>query len=244
MSFSTFTKYCLIAIALQLPLPIVRAGTVLPVNNGDFEQSVVFTGQYPLIDPTQYWNLGTIPDWTVAGSMAGDYRPTAQPTYDPASFIDPYAGLNVAFVTDASISQILEIQALAFHTYTVSVAVGRRYEVLTPQDFAIQLFGGTTPIINFTGSTSDIPLGGWRVFTASGTVESLSGDNASLQLVLSGGSSLPWSAGQIVFDNVSLSDSSEGGDMAPIPEPATIGLFGVGLAAIAFSKFRHSSSRQ
>jgi hypothetical protein len=221
-------RVCLAAGVLYCALPLM--GSIIPVTNWGFEASTEFSGQSPFT-PTQYWNLGSIPGWDVTGTWVGDFRPTAIP---PTKSIDPYEGLNVAFVQSASISQQLSSSAVEGRTYTLSVAVGRRYEVQQAVSFTIQLLAGGVPIIDYTGDTGSLAPGGWQVWSLRGIATGVSGD---LEIVLSGGDAALSNGGQIEFDAVHLSDSV-------VPEPASLILFGFGISAIGFSRLLHSKIRR
>jgi hypothetical protein len=219
----------LLIVGTQWVVPLLKAN-IIPISNAGFEASTEFTESCPGgsavcvcpgTSPTQYFNLNYIPDWTVSGTWVGDYRPTVEP---PVRFISPYAGLNVAYVASGTLSQVLTDVVGPDLIYTLAVAVGRRYEVQDPQSFTIQLLAGQTAIIDYTGDTSGIALGGWQLITLQGSSGNLS--SIPLQVVLSGGNgALDYSAGQIVFDNVRLTDN--------VPEPFTLGLFGSGIGVIA-----------
>jgi hypothetical protein len=225
---------------LTIPMSVFGSPASIPINNAGFEASTTFQYTYPQW-PGQAWNL-SVPGWTILNNnpvgplngIAGDYRPTEQIVDGTPLYINPYAGLNVAFIagfpppSDAIgdqgiLQQFLTTNVTPGNEYTLSVAVGREFQ-FSPEPFGVELLAGGVDILSFFGSTGTITPGSWDLITLTGQAGDVSGP---LEIRLSGGGR---AGGEVLFDQVSLTDPS-------VPEPATYSMLMGGIVLLGLGKF-------
>lgn len=184
------------------------SASVIPVANASFEM------HGPLIScgPGCFYNLGPIPDWTIAGTgEAGSWH--------PISAFPPPDGSFIAYSNGGTISQMLTTSLTPNTTYTLSVYVGHRPDGLA-DGFTIALDAGTTVLKSLSGYNGFFPLGTFEdeilTFTTGATVAP--GD---LSIVLTSDGQ------QVDFDNVRLTAST-------VPEPASLSLLAGGFGLLIF----------
>jgi len=168
------------------------------------------------------YNTGPIPDWTTTGGQQGSWQPSS------AYFSSPVPdGSLVAYSNGGTISQTLSDSLLANTLYTLSVALGNRFDVISNNlatTYLIQLFAGNTLLNSITGSNALITPGTFMDVS----FNYLSGatlPSGNLSIVLS-------SVGpQSDFDNVRLTTTS-------VAEPGSLTLLaaGLGLALFVFRR--------
>src|SRR5579863_10359673 len=190
----------------------------ISIQNASFEtvNPLTFTG----CGTGCAYNFGPIPGWTLNGT-GGSFQPGS--TY----YTSLPDGNTVAFISTpgATISQTLPVSLMPDTTYTLSVDVGNRLDLLET-GFSISLDAGATALNTVTGSNSTITPGTFAnetlTYTTGSTV--LPGD---LTIILGSGGS------QSNFDNVRLTTSSTSGGSASVPEPSGLLLLVMGLSCLA-----------
>lgn len=188
----------------------------ISIQNASFETTYPLTGA---CGAGCGYNYGQIPGWTINGT-AGSFQPNS--TY----FTSVPNGKTVAFISNANgtISQTLAVSLLPDTTYTLSVDVGNRLDLLET-DFWISLDAGSTSLNAITGSNSTITPGTFanETFTYTTGSSVLPGD---LTIILG-------SRGfQSNFDNVRLTTNSPSGSV-PVPEPSGLLLLCMGIFCLA-----------
>jgi hypothetical protein len=195
----------------------VGNAAVISVNNASFEtfNPLNQTG----CGANCAFNVASIPGW-VNGGTSGSFRPgnPANTTY----FDSIPDGEIIAYSNDSTITQTVAATVQAGLLYTLMVDVGNRKE----QNFtgSVELLIGST-VIAATGVAA--PEGAFSTYTAlyTGLLADV-GKSITIRLSSAGA--------QGNFDNVRLSDST--GSL--VPEPATIGLMGLAVGLLAFSRKR------
>jgi len=167
------------------------------------------------------YNNGPIPGWIMSG-YGGSFQPGS------VYFASPVPdGSVVGYLNGGTISQTLSDSLLANTLYTLSVALGNRFDVISNNlatTYLIQLFAGNTLLNSITGSNALITPGTFMDVS----FNYLSGATlpaGNLSIVLS-------SVGpQSDFDNVRLTTTS-------VAEPGSLTLLaaGLGLALFVFRR--------
>jgi len=208
---------CTLCLALSVIGTAARADTI-PVQNASFEISNAMPD--PCLGTGCSFNYGPIPDWTVTGT-GGSWQPSS--SYFNLSTID---GSKVAFSSGGSISQILGVGLTPNSSYTLSVGIGNRLDLLVA-NFTIGLFAGTTPLEVLSGTNGSITPGTFAdesfTFVTGVTV-------APGNLMID----LTSSTNQTDFDNVTLTENA-----ISTPEASSLlllaaGLAGLGMLALSF----------
>jgi hypothetical protein len=206
---------CAFILAGALAAGPLKADSI-SIQNASFEMTNPLTGA---CGAGCGYNYGPIPDWTIYGT-AGSFQPNS--TY----FTSVPDGQTVAFIsnTGGAISQTLTVSLLPDTTYSLSVDVGNRLDLLET-GFSISLEAGSTVLKTITGSNSTITPGTFADETLTYTTGStpLPGD---LTIMLGSGGF------QSNFDNVQLTTSSTSNSV-PIPEPSELLLLCMGLFSLA-----------
>jgi hypothetical protein len=201
----------ILAVVVLLTLFALVGGSAradnIAVQNGSFEQ-LNASGFSFFCGSGCAYNLGPIPDWTMAG-YGGSFEPGG-------AFNTPVPnGSNIAFII-GTLSQDLGVSVIAGDTYTLSLFVGDRLDS-TPGTWSIMLDAGSTVLCSNGGATSSIASGTFAeescTFTASSTVPA--GD----LVVWLTGSGYPAS-----FDDVTVTQT---------PEPNSALLLGAGVLLLA-----------
>lgn len=202
------------AVGLCLCLSGGAWGDSVSIQNASFETTSPLTA--PCAGPeTCLYNFGPIPGWSITGS-SGSFEPSS------AYFSLPLPdGSILAFTNGGTISQTLTgISLLANSTYTLSVDVGRRFDVVAA-NYSISLYDGSTALCTTGGSNASIAAGSFIDATLTCTTGA-SVPSGFLGIVLTG------DGRQIDFDNVRLDVAS-----VSTPEPSVLVLMlttlGVGL---------------
>ncbi len=211
---------------MALGLAGVAEATPITIKNASFENIDIDTASY-INGPPGIW-IHSIEDWDILYNT----NSTGSGTYHPLN--DRYTndaipdGDQIAFTNGPDvISQTLD-ETLASNTlYSLSAYVGWRNDHTNSPEYFMELMAGgvSLSVISSTVSTQ----GDWDLITLSylsPTVVSL-GQNLEIRLGQIG------NGYQANFDMISLDASP-----APIPEPATMLLFGTGLAALVGNRIR------
>jgi hypothetical protein len=171
-----------------------------------------------------------MPGWTISGTNASAGQ------FEPSSFYFSLPlpdGNIVAYINSGSISQRLGVSVLPDSTYTLSVDVGRRFDV-AGVNYSLNLLDGSNVLGTCTqsGSNASIAAGTFTDITLTCTT------GASVPAGLLG-IELTGSGRQVDFDNVQLSVASA----VSTPEPGALALTFVGLL-MGGLLFVHSRRRQ
>ena len=221
-----------------------QAGLInLSVTNNSFED--------PLLNNPGGFS-GSVTGWTQNGNT-GVFEPVLPTTYASVP-----AGNQVAFIHETgSLSQVLGAQLVAGATYSLTVQVGDRGDAdgggnsINIGTYRVALYledagnpGNLGAATLLSDATSPFPADGSFTgatvnYNAPGTLGALAGRN--LLIALFGGvNPEPEVVNQVNFDNVQLTQFTQ--DEVPvtprIPEPATLALFGLGLAGIGLYRRR------
>ena len=153
-----------------------------------------------------------IPGWTVSGTV-GQFQPGVQAS-NFTYFNSVPDGITVAYSNGGTISQTVGPTVALGVLYTLNVDQGVRKDL--PDPGLVELMIGSNAPILATGVPAAPGSGNWSTYTA--TYIGLPGDvGKSIAIALVS------PAAQGDWDNVRLD--------AAVPEPATIGLVGIGLVA-------------
>ena len=199
-------------------------GDSVPIQNASFETT------NPLVascagPETCLFNFGPIPGWSTAG--AGSFEPSS--SYFNLPLPD---GSILAYTNGGSLSQTLTgISLLANSTYTLSIDVGRRFDVLAA-NYSIFLYDGASVLCTTSASNGSIAAGSFIDATLTCTTGA-SVPSGFLGIVLSG------DGRQVDFDNVRL-------DVVSTPEPSVLVLMltTLGVAGLLFARSRRNHNLQ
>ena len=166
-----------------------------------------------------FFRYGAIPDWTSSADFAsGQQQPGAS---------GPYLSVpstTIAFSNGATLSQTVAATVTPGMTYILTVELGHRID--QPFTASADLLVGPN-VFNAIG-TAPSP-GNWSPFTAEFTgTTAEAGDPITIQLLSSGS--------QGAFDNVSLA-------AAVTPEPAYLGVVGIGIAGLLAFALRNRNAQ-
>ncbi len=203
-------------------------GDSVAIQNASFESTSPLTA--PCAGPeTCLYNFGPIPGWSNTGST-GSFQPSS------AYFSLPLPDGNIlAFSNGGSISQTLTgISLLANSTYTLSVDVGRRFDVVAA-NYSLSLYDGSTVFCTSGDSNASIAAGSFIDATLSCTTGA-SVPSGFLGIVLSG------DGRQVDFDNVRLDVVST----VSTPEPSVLVLMltTLGVVGLLFARSRRNHHLQ
>jgi hypothetical protein len=182
------------------------------------------------------FNFGPIPDWTISGvnAAAGSFQPGSNGLY----FTSPIPV--IAFINSGAISQLTGVFVKPDSTYTLSVGVGRRLDVVPGVNYSLNLYDGSISNVfcSTPGGTnnSSITSGGFADITLTCTT----GASVTAGLL---GIELTGDGRQVNFDNVQLNVTTNG---VSTPEPSALALTVVGLfiGGLLFARSRRKQYLQ
>ncbi len=200
------------------------AASAIPVANPSFEtlpagglpNGCGVGCSYSMNDP--------VPGWTGFGSF-GQFQPG--PAFGNFTYFNTVPdGVTVAYSNGGGLTQTVAALAQAGVTYTLQVDVGYRKDV-TDQSLP-ELVVGSNTIANVIPNPPQFS-GDWVTDTITYTATALDA-GAPISIVLTA------NGVQGNWDNVRLSDN-----LAAIPEPMSVALFGTGIAALGLFRRRSGS---
>lgn len=204
------------------------------VNNPSFE--IVPAGGFPLTAGcvgagcSYSEGSGAIPAWT-SSSSSGEFIPGTQ-VGNFFAFNTIPNGTTVAFANTATISQTVGATVQVGVTYTLQIDLGWRNDMSAFTGMADLLVNGKQYV-----ATGAAPVqGNWSEFTATYTgLAADAGDPITIQLNSTGSF-----AQQADFDDVLLNSNIA----SPVPEPASIGILGVGLIGLLSRRSARNRARR
>jgi hypothetical protein len=188
-------------------------GDSVSIQNASFE--ITNTLDQPCTGSTACFNNGPVPGWTTLASGFGSFAPTS--TFFSLPLPD---GSIVAFTNGGALAQTLTgISLLPNSVYTLSVDVGRRFDVIAA-NYSLSLLDGSS-VFCTSGSTSNSSI-------TAGTFRDITLTCATGATVPAGflGIELTGDGRQIDFDNVQLDVTAS---TVSTPEPSALALTSVGL---------------
>jgi hypothetical protein len=189
------------ALVLCLCLSGGAWGDSIAIENASFETTTTLLASCAGPETCAY-NFGPIPGWSITGS-SGSFQPSS--FYLSLPLPD---GNILAFTNGGTISQTLTgISLLANSTYTLSVDVFRRFDVVAA-NYSISLLDGSNVLCTTGGSNGSITAGSFIDATLT-CATGASVPSGFLQIVLAG------DGRQIDFDDVRL-------DVVSTPEPSVL----------------------
>jgi hypothetical protein len=208
------TAACALAVGLAVPAP--ASATPIPVSNYSFE-TLLPSGGLPIgCGGSCAYSVDSIPGWTNSGT-SGQWFIGGYAGNPPA-----YDGNYIAYSNDNPISQNVAT-AVPGTTYTLQVELLHRTDAALAG--VVQLEIGGSPVATATGV--DGGPGTWSDWTAVYTAAAAdAGKTVTILLSTTGP--------QGDFDDVRLNAS----ELASIPEPASMALFGVGLTGLGMIRRR------
>lgn len=245
----------LIVALLAIASP-AQAAAVLTnlVTNGSFEQ---FTSS---LNSNRYRTITALPGWTITNTQIG-----SGPGLGPEAFVTdgttsnafgdrvvaanattPYpdadrSGLNaIYFVDDNALQRLSQSIYLAAGTYEVGfdiLAVPSGFGNQTNPTFTASIAGTTIT----SATVSSLSRGVWTHFAANVTI----GASAIYDYSVVYNSIGPGTAKDIIVDNFYVfTPSTIAGPGTYVPEPASLALFGAGIAALAAGRARITPRRR
>ena len=235
-------RISLFAAALTVAFALGLQAAAIPIQNAGFESGILAqngNGTFSQLIPgsTIFATGGTLDNWiassSTVGAAAGGFAPSPGGGVNWTSTW--WTGNNIGYLQATSgtvaLSQTLAATLLNDSTYTLSALVGRR--IFTPVlNYSIQLWAGSTML----ASASNLALasnssGSDSVTYASGSSNPLAGQTLSIVLRSTNAGSVT----EAFFDNVSLDVVAP---VSGVPEPSTMGLVVLGIAAGIFRTAR------
>jgi hypothetical protein len=211
-----------VLVATGLMTANANAGSIT-VLNPSFE--IAPAGGYPLTGGCDgvlgcMYSEAPIPDW-VNAQISGQWQPGSTP--NPFFFNSLPDGPTVGYTNGPNISQTVSATAVAGDTYTLTVDVGYRQDLISLP--YVELVVGSNSALATPATTPVEQSGDWYLYTA---VYKATAADAGQPITIILGLTPGIFNGQADFDAVALSGS--------VPEPATWAMLilgGFGLAAAA-----------
>ena len=196
------------------------------IDNASFES---ITSQLSGLNPGQA--VGSVEGWTKTGSAAGTMNPGAA-HFDE----DTPNGSNIAYIYEATLSQVLTETLQPETNYNLSVEVGWRNDMSIAGTYSISLYAGSTLLTQATSGTGNAPalIQGAFVpvvltYSTGATVTS-----GALSIVLEAHGQT-----QMAFDDVQLEASNlTPEEPSAVPLPGAVSLLGLGMFGLAFVRSR------
>jgi hypothetical protein len=198
------------------------------------------------LDSTTNFGIGGVTGWDANPTEYGYWNTTVAPGTSQA--LAPLSLPNVLFIStipgvgggnyDGYASQATAVAIVPGQTYTFSIYAAKRFDIIQPVAFVLQLFDGTgNAFATQANAASSLSSSAWTEYTVTGVAPLTATGTIGVRIALdSTGAILPggnqWvNKFQVLFDNASL----VGPD---VPEPLTMIFVGEGLAILGLLRRR------
>ena len=224
----------LVAGLFMVGLAGTACATPITIDNASFESPDISAVPHYTSPIAGIW-VTYLDDWT-GTYAAGTLRPMNAEFNE-----DVPDGAQIAYTNGPAISQTLTEELAANTLYTLSVYVGTRVDT-TFAGYSIDLLAGGVSLANINSNSSLAPArGDWELVTLSYLSPSVVSPGQVLGIRLDDLVDAGLYGGtQVNFDMISL-DATAQGSGTPVPEPATMLLFGTGLAGLVSLRRRNST---
>ncbi len=136
-------------------------GDSVTIQNPSFEQIAPTNPLASMCGPGCAYNAGNpMLGWTISGVPTINNGNASAGQFEPGSFFSlPLPDGNiVAYINSGSISQTLGVSVLPDATYTLSVDVGRRNDIITGVNYSLNLLDGSNVLGTCTQSGSNASI--------------------------------------------------------------------------------------